>query len=239
MEIKKGTSYVVPVRLVVLSTGAGVAGVTAPIVYVAKHGGTSTQKSITNGVNWTEVDSGHFPGVYRLTLSAADLDTTGPVLVSAIGGASDVAVLLYDVVEQQEHDTFTLLQTVDTLLQSVDADIAGVDTKVSATSTTTAAIDTKVSAVDTKVSAVDTKVTTVDTKVDTVDQRVQSAQALLNLLRKYLRNRSKTDATAKTFTIFDDDGTTAILTFTLKDGSGAGSVTDIKEMTPQGSWVAP
>lgn len=50
---------------------------------------------------------------------------------------------------------------------------------------------------------------------------------------KVIANRHKIDTAAKTFTIFDSDGTTPILVFDLKDENGVANATRIFERLPQ------
>jgi hypothetical protein len=53
------------------------------------------------------------------------------------------------------------------------------------------------------------------------------------LARKHLTNRDKIDTTANTLIRYDDDGTTPLVTFDLKDGDGGASSTQIFEKDPQ------
>ena len=53
------------------------------------------------------------------------------------------------------------------------------------------------------------------------------------LARKFNTNRSVINATNNTLTIYDDDGTTPIKVFDLKDNAGAPSVDEIYERAPQ------
>jgi len=50
---------------------------------------------------------------------------------------------------------------------------------------------------------------------------------------KYSKNRTKIDATAFTLTVYDDDGTTPLEVFDLKDENGVASITSIFERIPQ------
>lgn len=56
---------------------------------------------------------------------------------------------------------------------------------------------------------------------------------LVNLVRKYDTNRTRIDPTAKTLTVFEDDGTTPLQVFTLRDSSGTPSVDPACERDPQ------
>lgn len=55
---------------------------------------------------------------------------------------------------------------------------------------------------------------------------------LLATLKKYDNNRTKIDSTAKTLTVYDNDGVTPIQVFNLKDSAGHASVTEVAERVP-------
>lgn len=63
--------------------------------------------------------------------------------------------------------------------------------------------------------------------------KVTTALSLLELLLKYQANRTKVDPIGKTLTVYDDDGTTPIKVFDLRDFAGDPSVTEIAERLPQ------
>lgn len=65
-----------------------------------------------------------------------------------------------------------------------------------------------------------------NTKLDTVT-------ALIETLMKYEMNRTKIDQTAKTLTVYDNDGITPIRVFDLKNFIGVNSITEIAERDPQ------
>lgn len=169
LEVKQGVSFEVPVRLVVLSTGQGVTGVTAPTVYLAKHGDAQpTAKAITNGVNWRELSAANMPGNYWLTLSAADVSTPGPLLVTASGGDSDRMNVAYQVLPYTRAEMYRYI----------------------------------------------------------------------DWLRQFMTNDSDTDEVAKTYSVKNDAGGT-LFTANLRNASGVGSVTDIKQFRRVGTWSAP
>ena len=59
------------------------------------------------------------------------------------------------------------------------------------------------------------------------------AVSLMEVLLKYEKNRTKIDKTAFTLTVYDDDGTTPLRVFNLKNSLGAPSVTEVTERVPQ------
>ena len=62
---------------------------------------------------------------------------------------------------------------------------------------------------------------------------VAAATSLINTLLKYDQNRTKIDKDAKTLTIYDNDGTTPLKVFDLKNSFGNPSVTEVCERVPQ------
>lgn len=71
-------------------------------------------------------------------------------------------------------------------------------------------------------------------KADQVQLRLDVTQALqlANLLVKFETNRTRIDKTGKTLTVYDDDGTTPLQVFNLRDGSGSPSVDEVCERVP-------
>lgn len=56
--------------------------------------------------------------------------------------------------------------------------------------------------------------------------------SLVNTLLKYERNRTKIDTVNKTLTVYDDDCTTVLHTFSLRDSSGNPSVSEVCDRVP-------
>lgn len=61
---------------------------------------------------------------------------------------------------------------------------------------------------------------------------VTSALSLITTLLKYETNRTRIDKVAKTLTVYDDDGTSILKVFDLKDSNGLASVTEVCERSP-------
>lgn len=74
------------------------------------------------------------------------------------------------------------------------------------------------------------------TKADTANIVITQStiNTLINTMLKYQRNRTRIDATAKTLTVFDDDCTSVLQVFDLKDSAGQPSVVEVCERRPQG-----
>lgn len=61
---------------------------------------------------------------------------------------------------------------------------------------------------------------------------IQQVKTLVELLLKYETNRTKIDKVAKTLTVYDNNGTTVLKVFNLKDSTGVPSVDEIAERVP-------
>jgi hypothetical protein len=111
MEIKKGTSFRVPVRLFNTADGTPKTGVTYSqvTVYLQKQGGSSTSKSMASG-DWFEIDSTNFPGVYDLLLSTSDTNTEGYVKYSVAASGADSYIGLEEIVAALEIDSLKILK---------------------------------------------------------------------------------------------------------------------------------
>jgi hypothetical protein len=66
-----------------------------------------------------------------------------------------------------------------------------------------------------------------------LDNIIDAALTQATTARKHLTNRDKIDTVANTLTRYDDDGTTSLVVFDLKDGDGAASSDQIFEKDPQ------
>ena len=61
---------------------------------------------------------------------------------------------------------------------------------------------------------------------------VADAITMLDILLKYETNRTRIDKQAKTLTVYDDDGTTILRVFKLKNEDGIDTITDVFERKP-------
>jgi hypothetical protein len=123
MELKQGVSVKVPVRLRAVVDGSALSGVTSTqvVVYVQKHGGAATLKTI-EPASWTEIDATNMSGEYDLTLTAGDLDTLGFFKYHvSYPGISMVYPGLIQVVAQIESDTYSRIGAP--VSTSISADI--------------------------------------------------------------------------------------------------------------------
>ena len=62
---------------------------------------------------------------------------------------------------------------------------------------------------------------------------IDSVIILVQTLLKYQSNRTKIDKTAKTLTVYDDNGTSILQVFDLLDAIGGASVDEVAERVPQ------
>ena len=75
--IKQGTSVPIYVYLVDLTDGyTPETGIAAPVVYLTKNGGAP---AVPSALAWAELDATNMPGWYKITTSATDTDTPGPL----------------------------------------------------------------------------------------------------------------------------------------------------------------
>ena len=65
-----------------------------------------------------------------------------------------------------------------------------------------------------------------------IQNQILAIESLVTLLLKYERNRTRVDKNAFTLTVYDDNGTTPLKVFNLKDFTGASSYTEIAEREP-------
>ncbi len=70
------------------------------------------------------------------------------------------------------------------------------------------------------------------TKLVEANSKLDTATTLIQTLMKYESNRTKIDQTAKTLTVFDDDGITPLKVFNLRDFAGNSSITEVAEKVP-------
>lgn len=66
----------------------------------------------------------------------------------------------------------------------------------------------------------------------TITVGVSLLQSLVDMMLKYQRNRTKIDPVTKQLIIYDDDCTTILHTFDLKDATGTPSITEVYERRP-------
>lgn len=96
-----------------------------------------------------------------------------------------------------------------------------------------AAVWDKMSAAHTSPGTFGQMINTVSEDVVAMQDQLSTATELIQTLLKYETNRTKIDRTAKTMTVYDDDGVTPLRVFNLRDFTGTASITEVAERAPQ------
>ena len=73
----------------------------------------------------------------------------------------------------------------------------------------------------------------IDSSINLIQIDVTNILNVVDEIRKYDKNRTLIDENNFTLTVFDDDGTTPLKVFDLKDENGVASITKIFERIPQ------
>ena len=76
-------------------------------------------------------------------------------------------------------------------------------------------------------------VPTLGEKIDAIEVTVGNMSVVIDNLIRYQRNKSVIDPNNYTLTIYDDNGTTPLTVFDLKDENGIASITSIFQRIPQ------
>lgn len=114
----------------------------------------------------------------------------------------------------------TAAQNATAVRTELSSELANVDASISSRAT------------QASVDALQADVTNLQSDVTTIDLNITNMSTVINDLYKYGKNRTKIDKNAFTLTIYDDDGTTPIKIFNLKDSNGVASVDAIYERIP-------
>jgi flagellin-like hook-associated protein FlgL len=132
-----------------------------------------------------------------------------------------------------------LVNTINTNLNTVDSNI---DTLLTQTSAISGSLITLQSTLDLTKTAVDLANTNIDEILDWtvtadialggINTNIDVSEVLIREMTRYLSNRTRIDESAKTMTIFNDDGVTPWRVFSLRNFNGNGSVTEVAERVP-------
>jgi len=119
----------------------------------------------------------------------------------------------------------------------LDASIATVDGVVDSIESKTDIIDSNVDDIEIKVDNLDSDLVIVDGKVDIIDTNVDSANTNISTILTKITTIHKIETgrwriTNNQFIIYDEDGTTPLLTFNLKDQLGDLTMENPFERTP-------
>jgi hypothetical protein len=205
MEIKQGSSFKVPVKLVLSTDSSEKTGVAFGDVtcWVHKQGAAAASKAILV-TDWAEVSSAHFPGVYDLLLSVGDTDTVGFFSYSITVATCKVFTGLVEIVANVESDTYTKVNT------NLDATVSSrlpTATYVAPDNATITTLNTKLGvpavSVSADIAAVSTIVTTLQ-KIETGRWKIHTSGLDANRI-----------------VLYEVDGVTPLYKFDLKDSAGA------------------
>jgi len=87
-------------------------------------------------------------------------------------------------------------------------------------------------ATQTSVNNIQTDVTTIDGKVDTIDVTINNILSVAQEVLKYGKNRSRIDPVNYQMIIYEDDGTTELKRYDLKDRNNVASILEIFDKVP-------
>jgi hypothetical protein len=230
LEIKQGSSFRVPIKLVLSSDSSEKTGVAFGSVSckIQKQAGSSASKTVDN-TNWFEIDSGGMPGVYDLLLSASDTDTVGFLKYSISVSSCKVYSGLIEIVANVESDTYTKVNTY------LDATVSSRLPTSSYTAPDNATVGTINTKLGTPASSVSADIAAVKVDTGSLSTGISSILAVTTLLKKYEEGRWKihlSGGDANRLILYDTDNTTPLIKFDLKDSSGSATFINPFERTP-------
>jgi hypothetical protein len=174
LEYKISNLAKVPVRLLD-SGGSAVTGVTSGSVTATVMKFDGSTEAVTVSGAWNEISTGAFAseGMYTLTLSAANLNTSGLLSYAVKVSGAKTYVGIIKVVSAEEYDTYARVgspigASISADLQAVQADIDTVDSDIGSVATSISTLTTNVNTLSTTVSGVDTNVDSIITTLGTI-----------------------------------------------------------------------
>lgn len=122
----------IPVRLVdgtgVPVTGKGSVAVLGGTVFLVKGDGTTATITLSNGVNWFEIDNTQAPGLYHVLVSGANLGVLGPTQLSVqpaatafVGTIGTFLVESFAAEVDAVSSSQTAIQTAVTIVRKIQA----------------------------------------------------------------------------------------------------------------------
>lgn len=254
-QTKKSTVRKVTVKLVATATGNPITGVAfgSVTVYYLKEGqATATLKVLSSG-DWSERDATNEAGYYDLQFSGTELDTVGQFFFSVSSAGSYVHHGRMDVVANITSDVVSLLGTPAGA--SVSADIAGVrgasnkdltqlDTKLGTPAAASVSADIAgvrgasnkdLTQIDSKLgtpsgASMSADIASAASAASSAGTQATAAAADTALLKKERFNHWKIVGTQ--LILYDDNGTTVLKVWDLKDDAGLPSSTRVFERIP-------
>jgi len=158
------------------------------------------------------------------TVSIAPNNSAGLISVDTNGGSGATPVEIADAVRQE---LITELDRIDTPISSRASQdsVNIIDNK----------LDDLISSIDLLadiLNIINVKIDDIDDSVNEVKVDITDMFIIISQIKKFNFNRSKIDAIEKTLTVYDDDGITPIVVFSLLDTSTQPSVTEVAEKLP-------
>jgi len=165
-----------------------------------------------------------------LLATEANVDAVETAVLNAIGLLNNISTA----------EVATELATYDAPTKAeLDATQTAITDAISALNNITTAqvnaeVDTALADYDGPTKAeLDSAQASIEGLITTLDAVADSTLIQATLARKHLTNRDRIDEGANTMTRYDDDGTTPLVVFDLKDASGSASTDEIFEKDPQ------
>jgi len=181
----------------------------------------------------TTLDAGQYFIEYSLTDNVATVTYATENLFVMNDAAVSQAVIQGDISNVQSDITAMQVDvtSIQTDVTAVQTDVTSIQTDVTAVQTDVTSIQTDVTAVQTDVTAVQTDVTAVQTDVTAVQSSVVGLQTDITFLRQVESGRWEITSDNQMI-IYDSDGTTPLLTFSLLDADGEPTTQNPFERVP-------
>jgi hypothetical protein len=193
--------------------------VSALVNTVTTSGSTITVSEITNGV-WNEPTSTHV-----VTGSFGKLQQMIFDLSTAIKGVTDSTLLKATDIK----DETALIKSDTTSIKGDTTTIKGDTSTIKADVISSKAV---IDATKLVVDGIDSDVTSMQADINAMDLSMTTLVSIVNVLLKYEKNRTRVDRNNFTLTVYDDDGSTPLKVFHLRDFNGNASYTEVAERLP-------
>lgn len=192
------------------TTKSGKTGVASATVYYRKQGGVST--ALATPV-LTEIDATHMPGFYTITPSAGMVDTAGPVgycvMASGCDNFNGILELDTNIVSDDITNTTEILTRIPDATAGTTGGLAIVGSAMTLTADYSVTTDDMAAAI----------LATPANKIATDSSGQVTSDISDSLVRKILTNKQVESVDGTSVTIYDDDGTTALGTWSWSEST--------------------
>lgn len=147
-------------------------------------------------------------------------------LDASVAGVEDKVDIVDSVVDSIEGK----VDDLDTDLAVVDGVVDNIEDKVDIVDGIIDILDTNLDTANININAIDGKVDTIDSNIDTANTNISAILTKITTIHKIETGRWR--ITNNQFIIYDEDGTTPLLTFNLKDQLGNLTMENPFERTP-------